>query len=282
MIRLPGGTSLRLIATTTFFTALFIGSNLTIVKSLRAQELRVYTSVMKPAKDKKPAETISHSLTLFHAGKSYDLLTDMEELVICDPMTREYTLFNGHALACRISFDEIQNFVKKGRAETVRYIEEAEGRQSPPSTIKALRFQLDPKFEENFNVQTGQLKMVGEGLRYEANTSATGTKEQVERYLEYADCTARLNFVLHPNSPFPAARLALNESLRKHRSLPLVVERVDFDDVDIRAEHRYGWSLQPLDKSLINKWGKLLMSEQLKWVSLHEYQQRLLKPTAKN
>jgi hypothetical protein len=45
----------------------------------------------------------------------------------------------------------------------------------------------------------------------------------------------------------------------------------------LKAEHRYVWDLQQSDRTLINKWERLLDSDQIRWLSFREYQHTLLR-----
>jgi hypothetical protein len=47
---------------------------------------------------------------------------------------------------------------------------------------------------------------------------------------------AALNFVLHPGSTFPAARLKLNEMLRRHAVLPVSVKLVSNSDKPVTLQ----------------------------------------------
>ena len=249
------------------------------LRQVGAQDLRVYTTVTQLDKDGKTVKPLSHSLTVFHAGKSYDFLTDLGEVVIVEPLTSKFWLLDGNSVGVKGDFSEIKQFVKAGRTETVKFIEDANGRQTNLASANALQFQLDPKFEEKFEERSGQLSMASEFMHYDIKTSAAGSPDHVDRYLEYADWTARLNYVLHPNSLYPAPRLALNAALRKHRSLPVTVDlRLDpAAEFQLRAEHKYGWKLQPIDRQHIDLWERTLNSDKVHWVSFHEYQHRLMK-----
>jgi len=46
--------------------------------------------------------------------------------------------------------------------------------------------------------------------------------------------------------------------------------------IHLRAQHRFGWKLDTLDRKLINTWEQQLKSENLEKISLHDYQRRIL------
>jgi hypothetical protein len=71
--------------------------------------------------------------------------------------------------------------------------------------------------------------------------------------------------------------------LREHAVLPVSVELVSTTDrpVRLRANHKFQWELQSADKQHIHQWERLLESKQIRWVSFHEYQERLLADVAR-
>jgi hypothetical protein len=94
----------------------------------------------------------------------------------------------------------------------------------------------------------------------------------------YADWMARLNFVLHPQSLYPDARLSLNESLRTRNMYPTEVRL--FQDTNdkshLRAEHRISRALDSTDRMMITEWESQLKTGKLKEVTFREYQEAIL------
>ena len=242
------------------------------------QDMTVYTTVARVADD-TPNETVGRSLTLFHAGKVYDFMEDAGELVVLDQRAGSFVILNGNYTATRVEFDELNQFLKVADTETASYIAEL-AQQNDASTRQAqgwLQFQLKPQFQDEPGAGS-QIKLNSPMMKYEVATAPAPDAQRVEQYLAYADWAARLNFVLHPGSTFPAPRLALNETLRKRAVLPVSVTLTNKSaaPITLRADHKFQWELQQAEKAHIHKWERLLESKQLRWVSFHEYQQRLL------
>lgn len=242
------------------------------------QDMTVYTTIARVGGETEN-ETVGRSLTLFHAGKVYDFMEDAGELVVLDQRAGSFVILNGNYTATRVEFDELNQFLKVADSETTSYIAEL-AQQAEGSTRQAqgwLQFQLKPQFQD----ETGSgsvIKLSSPLMRYDVATSPAPDPQLVQQYLSYADWAARLNFVLHPGSTFPAPRLALNQALRQKDVLPLSVTLTNKSaaPITLRAEHKYQWQLQQAEKAHIHKWERLLESKQLRWVSFHEYQQRLL------
>lgn len=252
-----------------------------------AQELRIYTQVYNEGSvatrpDQRPP-VIARSLTLFHAGKVYDYIDSVGELTIFEPAHHRFTILNGThepVLATVVTFDEIRQILKVGHKETEDYVERLQQQGDPISrkVIEPLRFQLAPKFEEHYDSAKHRLQLTSSSFRYDVQCAEVESPETVETYLHYADWAAQLNYVLHPQALFPAPRLALNDTLRKHNVVPVAVElRADFERrLHLRAEHQLHWDFNAKDRSDINHWESLLKGKKIRFVPLREYQQSLL------
>jgi hypothetical protein len=142
--------------------------------------------------------------------------------------------------------------------------------------IAGLRFQLSPRFRED--LRSDRIRLVSDCLTYDVKTDSAPEGAPWEAYLAYADWAARLNYLMHPQSLLPEPRLELNERLRKHGRLPVQVEltaRLD-TNLHLRAEHRYGWTLQPIDRQFIDQWERKRESASVRWIGLHEYHKEFL------
>jgi hypothetical protein len=242
------------------------------------QDMTVYTTIARVGQE-EPNETVGRSLTLFHAGKVYDFMEDAGELVVLDQQADTIIILNGNYTATRVELDELNQFLAVAHSETNLYIAEL-AQQSDVSARQTqawLQFQLQPQFHEETSAAS-LIKLSSPLMRYEVATSPAPDPQRVQQYLSYADCAARLNFVLHPGSTFPAPRLTLNQTLRQQEVLPVSVTLTNKSaaPITLRAEHKYQWELQQAEKAHIHKWERLLESTQLRWVSFQEYQQRLL------
>ncbi len=242
-----------------------------------AQDLRVYTTVRSLA-DKRPnPPVLAESLTLFHAGRVYDYMENVGEVVIFEPLENKFTILGPDYIGTTITFAEIQQFLSKSRAEAQRVQDEARSDAASRRLAAALRAQFSPTFQEQ--VRADSLKLTGECLIYDITTAPAPKDAAWEKYLDYTDWAARLNFVLHPKSLYPDSRLAVNNALRSARRLPLTVDlvgRLDDRNLHLRAEHRYGWELQSIDRQFIDQWNTRRDAKDVKWVAIHEYQSLLV------
>lgn len=250
-----------------------------------AQDMRVYTTVSRVAPEEGQPQVIARTLTLFHAGKVYDHIEEVGEVVIFEPIHNRFRILNGNYVATTVPFDQLQQLLRVARSEAVRYLDDLEGSANPREQrlVPALKFQLNPLLRQEYAEESGRLQMIGDYLSYDVETATIEQATLLDQYLAYADWACRLNYVLHPQSMYPESRLQLNDALRNRRRLPTRVSltaRVD-GEVQLRAEHRFGWELHAFDKDQINKWERLLQSDQIRWVSFHEYQQQVITASSK-
>lgn len=256
---------------------LLSGANL--YNTLPAQEMRVRTTVSRkePNGSWRP---FAYSLTLFHAGKVYDYMEDVGEVVIYEPMNDKFVLLDGNYRAAELSITELNQFLKSSDAKANECLAglKRDGSDAASKEAAALSFQLSPHFEERFDAKEQRLRMNSEQIDYTVKTGASPKPEDAMKYLAYADWAARLNHILHPESLLPGPRLAVNAALRNRKRIPLTVElkaRSD-SDLHLQAEHQFSWELQANDKRLIGRWEKLMTSKEAVWVTFRDYQRRLL------
>lgn len=253
-----------------------------------AQEMRIYTRLFDETAaehastgSRKPAPVVARTLSLFHAAKVYDYIDTLGEVIIYEPGRRQFTILNTkRSLVTSIHFDELTHLTKLGLDETEKYLQELEQSNNADSVeaASALRFQLNPRFRTQFDQTSMRLKMTGEFIEYEVRGVTVESERTLEAYLNYADWTKRLNYVLHPNAMFPAPRLALNQAMREYRVFPVQVDLVSNIEArsHLRAEHEIQWKLTPSDRTWIAQWETLLNSENTKKVSFRQYQQAVL------
>ncbi len=276
-------------ATVTILTVLaLVAFETAIENAATAQEFRIYTRVsdMSPATPDQSGNSgksvvIARSLSLFRAGKAYDYIDSLGEVVIFEPTRRKFTILNGSTkMAATVDFDELNQLVKIAERETRKYIAELEER-SEPSALRAvptLKFQLAPTFEKHFDAANRHLTLSSRHFRYDVQCAEAPTPEAVQVYLNYADWTAKLNYILHPQSLHPAIRMLLNQRLRELKQLPVKVElQADFERrLHLRAEHKLHWNLDKKDRGDIRHWESILHEKSLRHVPLREYQRTLL------
>ena len=257
-----------------------------------AQEFGVYTKVFNiaGATPKTTPEVIVRSLTLFRSGAVYDTIHSAGEVTIFEPSRRRFVIVNGpRRLTTELSFEEIDKSLKKAELATREYIAQLRRKGDARSLAAAapLLAQLDPGFSEQFDAPSATLLLPGRGFRYRVNCTRTPSSANIDRlafnaargrYLEYADWTAKLNYLLHPRALFPAPRIRLNQALKTRKLLPLRVELRDNSagGFHLRAEHRYQWQLTGKDRDDIVHWETLRTAGTLRVVRFAEYRRRLL------
>ena len=243
-----------------------------------AQDMRVYTSVSDISQLSAP-RALSHSLTLFHAGKVYDYMKETGEVVIFEPVHHRFVILNKDYLASEVPFSELNHILESARTESLNYINHLKPEENPNAArLEALvRFQLDPAFQEQQNPVKQSLSMTSDHLNYNVKTAQIESSQFVRQYLDYTDWAARLNFALHPNSTYPEARLKLNESLRRLELLPTQVDLQlqTAEPVRLRAEHQFAWEFLSVDRTHISQWERALRSDRVRWVPFQQYQQQL-------
>ena len=246
------------------------------------QGLRISTHVYDLENAPAPGEMLSSSLSLCHNGKIYDYVDAADEVVIYDPVERQFTILNNSRdLSTTLTFDEIRHKMDSLEPRTTKYIQELRSTGTPAAerTANAITFQLHPKFEQSFDPMNETLVLSSPTMTYRVETRKWAEADQVERYLTYADWTARLNFILHPNSLLPEPRIALNEALRGLKGrMPVNVE-LDLrpgDNLHLRAAHQLTRTLSDDDHRLIAKWELDLKSKRVQRVPFLSYQHSVL------
>lgn len=247
-----------------------------------AGDFRVYTKVFDMqanGEDGKP-RIVGRSLTLFHAGKTYDYLKAAGEVIIFDPANHQFIVLNSrNATATTVDFDVVRVMLKERTTQMENLINELEvSRAENAELVKnALRGQMTPNFRRTFDQDTGRLELEAAYCRYQVDCVNVENSPIVKTYLHYADWTARLNFLLNPRAMFPEPRLELNESLRKLNRLPTSVELMARDEqtLHLKAEHKIGWKLESHDRMLIHAWETMLKDKRTQFKTFREYQKQL-------
>ena len=242
-----------------------------------AQEFTVYTTVRAASEGVPTGPVLSRSNTILHAGRSYDHMEEVGEVVICDPTKRSITLLHRGEVGTRLAFEELAQYLNVGRNETQKYADEISTSPEGVTAANALRFQLDPVFNRT---QTGdRLVLEGTHWRYDVELADEDMAGYASRYADYADIAARLNFVLHPQSFYPAVRESLNSELRNAQRVPIKVNVTANvgNQIELVAEHRYRWKLEDFDRRQVKKFNELASAESVEWVNFREYQTRVLR-----
>ena len=246
---------------------------------LSAQEMRVRTTISREETNAS-LRPFAYSLTLFHAGKVYDYMEDVGEVVIYEPMNDRLVFLDGNYRASELTITELTQFLKSSEAESQKVLADLrrDGADSNKQEIRALEFQLNPQFDERFDAKEQRLRMNSEQMNYTVKTASSPNPEATQIYLAYADLAARSNHILHPGAMLPEPRLQINAVLRKRKLIPLTVDlrtRAE-GDVHLQAEHQFSWELQAIDKRKITQWESRMTSKEVIWVSFRDYQRKLL------
>lgn len=248
-----------------------------------AQEFRIYTRLYAEGLPGGRTEVLARSLSLFHGGKVYDLVeTGSErELIVFEPAHNRFTVLNpSRSLATSVHFDELNHRLKLAANMVETYIAQIQEQHPPDAaeTIDALRFSLAPTFQESFDGAQNRLTLAHPFFTYRVTCAKPESPETAAAYLRYADWTARLNYALHPQAPYPGPRLAMNDALRRRQEIPVEVELesriTSFGK--LRAQHQIHWQLDAKDRSLIHDWETTLQSDKTRHVTFQEYQKTML------
>ncbi|WP_437193716.1 hypothetical protein [Planctomicrobium sp. SH527] len=247
-----------------------------------AQDMRVYTTVSNQSRTDAASKAVSHSLTLFHAGKVYDYMEEAGEVVIYEPVHHRFVILGKNYTATEVPFTEVNHAMESTKTEALKIIEQMRQKSGnqPNQLADIVQFQIDPKFESILDPNKKRFDMKANALSYSVKTAQVESPQFVRLYLDYADWAARLNFMLRPNATFPQARLQLNEALRKEELMPTQVDlqlkqAQSGETIRLRAEHQFSWEFQSVDRRHISHWERQLRSNEIRWVTFQEYQQQL-------
>ena len=248
------------------------------------QGLRVSTIVYDAGRlaDNGQEEVLSSSFSLFNNGQVYDYVEAAGEVVIFNPIGKKFIVMNpDRGVFTSIAFAELNALLGERAPKTKEYLAELNKQKSREAVRAArmLEFQLNPKFATKSYPSSGGLVLTASSWKYEVSTREWNDEEQVARYLDYADWTARLNCILHPHSSFPEPRIALNDELRKLKTrIPVIVKLDKRPDerLVLRAEHQFVRNLTDRERSLITGWNDALKSTEMKQLPFRSYQERVL------
>lgn len=272
------------VSTLVMLAATFGGIGLASGRVARAQDFHVDTIV--EAVTPRETKQMSRSVTLFHAGKTYDFIGQMGELVICDPAHDQFTLLNTQQRrATQVHFDQINRMEQLGRQALADHIKKlrASGKPDDQAMVDALLFQFNPQFQQTIRQSDRGpvIDLDSNYFHYQVVGATPPTPAHGAAYLNYADWIIRLNYVLSPGKTLPEQRIKLDAALRQAQLIPVEVSFGDPNTLEVRARHRIYWDLSDRDRALIGEWETLLRQRDLKRVSFHDYQRSLLLSVAR-
>ncbi len=259
-------------------------SNYSMTVPASAQDLKVLTRVYEqrptPAGGVRD-EPRSVALTIFHAGRVYDYIDSVGEVIVFEPTENRFTIMSSNrSLMTTVDFDEVRQTLKVAKSEAEKHLDVLASQHGGalPASAAGIVAQFSPGFDETWKPQARELIMANPHLEYRVLCVETDDGTLNETYLHYADWIARLNFALHPQSMYPEARIRLNEALRRRRLLPVEVRLTLQGEQrrQLRAEHKLTWKLDSTDRSLINEWSSRMTKSEMQRVSFQEYQKAML------
>ncbi len=210
-----------------------------------AEEFRIENKVFVGS-EKEPR---TESTTIFYQGLVYDYLKEPAEVTVFDPPHRRFILLDlSRRLKTELSADEV--------AALNHNLRDWAAGQSDPY----LQFLADPKFDEQFDGETGTLVLASPWVSYRVVTQVPDNPAVARQYREFSDWYTLLNTRLNPGSKLPFARLALNEALEKRGRIPKEVHLtmrskrgLPFQKITVRSEHHLVSTLLQSDRDRIRQ-----------------------------
>lgn len=252
----------------------------------KAQDFRIYTRVFdeSQATDQQQAPVIGRSLSIYHAGRVYDYMDEPHELVILDTIHERFLIISlKHQKSTTVEFAQLNQFMRVATKEAESLLTEFQQLAQPDSLAQAklLQFQLQPNFETLYEAEKLELRCESPLMNYVVQ-GVKADPVALKRYIKYADATAQLNSILHPNASMPAPRILLNSKLQEHNLLPTRVSLTMSlnPPAKLRAEHSIRWSLDAADRDRIAAWESHLRSPHIEHLSFHDYQRTLFNSLA--
>jgi hypothetical protein len=245
-----------------------------------AQDFHVETTLY--ALGRAEPKELMRSVTLFHAGKTYDFIPNMGELIIFDPAHGQFTLVSTRQKRMtEVHIDEINRMLAIARRALNDHLQVLQAEPQPnQSAIEQILFQFNPTFEKSVVQTTAgqQIELKSKFFDYQVLGATAPTPTHAFVYLNYADWVVRLNYVLQPGGILPDQRLALDAALRDAKLVPVDVNfRIaGGESPAIRAMHHIYWELNERDRELVRQWDNLLAGGELKKVPFKDYQKSLL------
>lgn len=259
------------------------------------QDCRIYTAIYDlrpptaggPSKDARPESPpiLGRNVSLFHGGKVYDYLDTLGEVTIFEPAREGFALISKSRMKIAwVSLAELQRQLDEAEERASAHCLELAASKVPlhRRELEWTRFQLAPDFRESWDASRQQLRLTSPLCEYRVRCTTVESPQFVETYTRYADWTARLNYLLHPQALAPEPRLHLNATLRRRRVLPIEVELTATPRQELRlcAKHSLVWSLDAKDRGMIRDFESMLKDEHFERVSFDAFQRAaLLEPT---
>lgn len=213
-------------------------------------------------------DLISSTTTLFIDGKAYDFLSSPDETIILAPYDgRVVLLDNARRVRAEVTTDELTTFCEELRQKA----------EKAPS--EAVRFLAQPEFREELDPESGEIVLASTWMEYRAKPTPPPDAATLKHYEQYLVWQARINTLMNPGAPPPAARLKLNEALGRRQVMAQQVSMKRTSMVpgfgqSLRSEHQFTWRLGEPDRRRIDDANTRLA--QYRAVPIGEYLQPLV------
>ncbi|MEO0531750.1 MAG: hypothetical protein AAF266_14415 [Planctomycetota bacterium] len=214
-----------------------------------AADFRIETRVYVPGEE----TAVSESVTLFSGGAAYDFRDADNRVTVfrsgaADKPGRFVLLDTEREVRTDIGADRVAIATTKLR------------RWAAIQKDPYLRFSGDPTFDEQFDGDTGELRMTSKLMSYRLVTMQVASRPAMKELRAFLDAYAQLHTLLEGGLP-PAPRLLVNEALANHDVVPIEVQlyRGPIEgEPDLRAEHLVTWILSRKDRHRIEQTNRQL------------------------
>ena len=257
-----------------------LAASLLFPATATAQDFHVETTLYAVGRG-EPRE-LMQSITLFHAGKTYDFIPHLGELIIFDPPHGQFTLMNTRQRRMtEVHMDEVNRMLDLARRALNDHLQVLQAEAKPnESAIEQILFQFNPQFEKSITQTNAgpQIDLKSKFFGYTVLAAPAPTPTHAFAYLNYADWIVRLNYILQPGAILPEQRLALDAALREAKLVPVDVSFTiaGGESPSVRAQHHIYWELNERDRELVRQWDGMISRHELKKVSFQDYQRSLL------
>ena len=212
-------------------------------------------------------KNIAESVTIFKAGRVYDVLTEPAEVTIFDPPGNRFVILDTtRKVKTEVTFDQIEGFCQRVRAEALA------------TNDPLAKFLSEPTFQEAFDDAAGELTLTNDWLVYQVKTALPKHDTMATQFVSYINWQTKLNAVARPGALPPYPRIKLNDALGKLGRLPVEVQVTRYSapparkPVTLRSEHRVQAVILASDQVKIDEADRHLAT--FATVSMLEYQRR--------
>lgn len=219
----------------TSLIAILFGSAVAL-NATAADAFRIQTKIYV-GDEKEPA---SKTTTMFQNGIVYDFLEEPEQTAVFrkpngDRPGRFILLNDKERVQTEISTEQLSTAMQN--------LTHWAAQQKNPF----LQFSANPKFDETFDRNTGNLVLKHDLETYTVETTPVSLhQDALVDFREFLDWYTQLNTLLTAGNP-PNPRLKLNDALARRKVIATKVELKRGGEDPIRAEHEFTWRLSQDD-----------------------------------